>query len=85
MCVNVTTMIRCLLPGGTATNTGVLGPETVRSALLLTVLVALSWPETAAIAIALRTAGGSGPRLADGLFVGGRDDFGWEVQPGRTH
>jgi hypothetical protein len=80
--VNVTTVIKYLIPGSATTNAGEFGPVALRRTVLLlaTVLIAISsWPETATLAIALRTAGGGWPSRADGFFMGGRDDFSWEV------
>lgn len=89
ICVNVKTMIKYLLPGTATTNTGVSGSVIIRStALLLAVLIALSWPvdPSAALAIALRSAGGrSRSRLTDDLFMGSRDDFSRKVQPNQSH
>ena len=86
ICVNVTTVIKYLLPGSATANTGVLGSETLGSAtFLLTVLIALSWrPVGTAIAITLRSTGGGWPGCADGPFVGGRDNLTREIQPNRT-
>lgn len=82
-------MIKYLLPGTAAANTGVLRSETLRGpTLLLAVLIAISsgWSiSAAAVSIALRSTSRSRSRLADGLFVGGRDDFSGEVQPDRTY
>ena len=87
ICVNVTTLIKYLLPGSATTNTGVLRPETLGSAtLLLAVFVTLaSWPVTSTLAIARRPARGGRSSWTDCLFMCGRDNFSWEVQPDRTH
>ena len=88
ICVNVTTVIKYLLPGSATTDTGVLGPEALRSTtLLLAVFVTLaSRPKSTTLTITLRSASGGGwSRWADGLFVSGGDDFSWEMQPDRTH
>jgi hypothetical protein len=85
--VNVTTVIKYLLPGSATTNAGVLGPETLGgTALLLAVLITLAswWPVGTALTIALRPTSRGRPGWASGLFVGGRDNFSWEVQPNRT-
>ena len=82
--MNVTTVIKYLLPGSATTNAGagVLGPETLRSALLLTVLITLSWPVATTLTIPLwSTSGRSRPSWADYPLVGGRDNFGREMQP----
>jgi len=86
MCVNVTTVIMYLLPGSATTNASVLGSETLRStALLLTVLIALTSRSVATtLAITLGSTSGSWPRCANGLFVGGGDNFSWKVQPNQT-
>lgn len=86
ICVNVITMIKCLLPGTATTNTSETGSVIPRStALLLAVFIALSRrPVSATFALALGPTGGSRSSWTDGLFVGGRDDFFREVQPGRT-
>ena len=86
ICVNVTTMTKYLLPGSAATNTGVLGPEIIGSTtLLLTIFVTLaSWPVNTALAVALGPAGRGRSRWTDDLFVGGGDNFTWEIQPYRT-
>jgi len=80
--VNVTTVVKCLVPGSTTTDAGVLGPVTLRSpALLLTVFITVAswWSVGTTLTIALRSASGGRPRWTDGLFVGGRDNFSWEV------
>jgi len=82
MCVNVTTVITYLLPGSPTTNAGVLGPETLGGALLLTVFITFaSWPEATALAFALSWTTGGCPRLTNGLFVGRRDNFSRKMQP----
>ena len=85
--VDVTTVIKYLLPGSTTTNTGVLGPEVIRSTLFLAVFVTFaSWPVNTALAVARASASRScWPLWPGGLFVGGRDDFSREVQPDRIH
>ena len=88
ICVNDTTVIKYLLPGSTTTDAGVLGPVTLGSAaLFLAVLITVTpwWPIGTTLAITLRPASGGWSRWADRLFVGGRDDFCWEVQPNRTY
>ena len=85
---DVTTVITDLLPRRTTTNAGELGPEIPRSiALLLAVVITISswWSVGTTFAIALRSASGGRPSWADGLFVGGRDNFTWKVQPNRIH
>ena len=79
--VNVTTMIKYLISGRSATtNTSVTRPEPLGSTLLLAVFVTLvSWPVTTTLSVALRSAGGSWPGRAGWLFVGCRDNFSWEV------
>lgn len=83
ICVNVTTVIKYLLPGGTTTDTGEAGSEIPRSTLLLSVLIALSRLVAATFAIALRSARAAGgwPSWTDGLFMGGWDNFSRKVQP----
>jgi len=86
--VNVTTVITYLLPGSATTDTREMRPVVVRSILFLAVFVTVaSWrPVTTDLAIALRsTSRGCWPSWAGDLFVGGRDNFGREVQPDRTH
>ena len=88
ICVNVTTVIKYLLPGSATTDTSVLGPETLRStALLLSVLVTVApwWSIGTTLTIALRSASWGWSRWADGLFVGRGDNFSWEMQPNRTY
>ena len=83
ICVNVTTVIKYLLPGSAPTDPAPLGPETFRSTFLLlaTVVIAISsWPETATFAITLGSASRtSRSGRTGGLFVGGRDNFSWKV------
>ena len=82
ICVNVTTVIKYLLPGSATANAGVLRPKSLRSTIILLAAVIVtiaSRPETATLAITLRPAGGGWPRWTDGLFVCGRDNFSWEV------
>lgn len=83
--VNVTTMIKYLLPGTATTNTSVLRPETLGSTLLLAVFVTIVPSSvTTAVAVALRSANGSWPSRASSLFVGCGDNFSREVQPDRA-
>lgn len=79
-------MIKYLLPGSAATNTGVLGSETLRStALLFAVFVTFaSWPIATTLAIALRPTSRGRSSWANDPLVGGRDNFTWEMQPYRT-
>jgi len=80
--VNVTTVIKYLLPGSATTDTSVLGLVTLRSTtLLLAVFITVApwWSIGTTLAIALRSASGGRPSWADDLFVGGRDNFSWEV------
>ena len=80
--MDVTTVIKYLIPGSAATDTSVLGPETLRSTtLLLAVFITITpwWSIGTTFTIALRSASWGRPSRADDLFVGGGDDFGWEV------
>lgn len=84
--MNVTTVIKYLFSGSATTDAGVLGPVTLGSAaLLLAVLITVApwWPVATTITITLGSTSGSRPSWPDDLFVGGRDDFSWEVQPNR--
>ena len=85
--MNVTTVIKYLLPGAATTNTTIAGPEIVRSTFLLAVLITFPWwPVNATLALTLTSASARGwSRWADDFFMGGRDDFGWEVEPGETN
>ena len=86
ICVNVTTMIKCLLPGTTTADApaAVMGSKFIRSAsILLPILIALS-PGTAALTIARRSASGNWSRRAGRFFMRRRDNFTRKVEPGNT-